>query len=127
MIFFVAGFKRVAWPPPPDEPEPAPVIEEQAPPYSLVTPYTHAKTVPPAVIEVPKERSWESQIGSRPTPPQTSSPVGFQTPAPVRTYQPVNFEPPPTTITLRPSPPIRQVSNCNYFFQPYNSIKNKKC
>lgn len=93
------GFKRVAWPPPPDETESEPVFEEQAPVHSQDPAYTRAKTVPSTLIEPQRF----------PEKPTTAPQPAFEAQVPVSAYRPVSFEPPPRTITLRPSPPIQQV------------------
>ncbi|KAK6644791.1 hypothetical protein RUM43_001064 [Polyplax serrata] len=107
------GFKRVAWPPPPEDVEVVPEITEQAPANSQDPSYTHAKTLPSTLVEVHPEqhRPWDNQIGGGYQSPQPQAPYETfaRVPSPQpKLYRPVNFEPPKTTIRLRPTPPIEQ-------------------
>lgn len=112
------GFKRFAWPPPPEDAEVVPEIAEKAPDNSLAVTYTRAKTVPSSLIEPqsPPQRSWENEVGGRPVYSHDSSvphqPYHHQ-PTP---YKPSQFEPPRAFVKLRSSPPIQQVIIKTFYF-----------
>uniref|UniRef100_A0A0A9X4M4 Uncharacterized protein n=2 Tax=Lygus hesperus TaxID=30085 RepID=A0A0A9X4M4_LYGHE len=117
------GLKRVAWPPPPEEPS-----TETDNQQSAQTQLPQSTTpVIPGLPQSPKAAR-RFQPVQPPSPAQQLSQPQHQTqqePAyQPSVFQPIKFEPPKTVVQLRPSPPIRQAPSPVIVSQPATATVN---